>query len=252
MKSFALIIILSVTYYSCVNNNKSFETPNLTATEAIEKAHAHAGGNFWKNPNSLILKGHANFYQGGDTLHHEVYNMWRLYPSTTEPASATLGKIRIESYINGDTKTLVYDGNYSYDLDKKLEKSEADNIWSSLTGYDLIRHALDDTYTNSIIGESMVKHQNAVTIKIVDSNNREVFFDITLGDFKIVKMAFETPQGWRHILYSRFFTKEEFEWVQPGLVELFYDGVKTSEIIWEDIEVNEVLSDSLFVQCYNK
>ena len=253
MKVLAYIFVLSFAMSSCVNNNnKQFETPNITAREAMEKAHARAGGDFWKNPRSLTLKGYANFYQGDDTLHNETHNMWRVYASKKEDAHMATGKVRIESIRDGIPKILLtYDGNNTYDLDGKKEKSEADNMWSSAFGYGAIRHTLDEGFSISVEGEGMVKNQNTVIIKVVDPSGGETFFDLTIGDYKIVKVAFDTPRGWHHRLYSEFFEKEKYSWLQPGLVELFYNDIKANEVIWEDFEVNESLPDSLFVLTYD-
>lgn len=252
MKLLAYIILLSSTLYGC-NNNKPLQSPNLTAREAMENAHKRAGGDFWKNPKSLTLSGHANFFQGDDTLHNEVHKMWRVYASKKDDAHVATGKVRIESIRDGEpTILLTYDGNNTYDLTGKKEKSEADHMWSSAFGYGAIRHTLDEGYTISMHGEGMVNHQNTCVIKVVDPNGGETFFDITLGDFKIVKVAFDTPRGWHHRIYSNFFTKDEYSWLQSGLVELYYDSVKTNEVIWEDFEVNEDLPDDLFVLNYNQ
>jgi len=252
MKLSVYIFLLAFAFTSCHNDRRSDINYNITAEELLQKAHAKAGGDFWKNPMSLTLKGNANFFQGDDTLHNEIHNMWRVYATKKEDAHVANGKVKIESIRDGEPMILLsYDGNNTYDLDGKKEKSAADNMWSSAFGYGAIRHVFDEGYTLSISGEDMVKNQNTVTVKVVDPNKGETFFDITLGDFKIVKVAFDTPRGWHHRLYSNFFEKEEYTWLQSGLVELFYNDIKTNEVIWVDFEVNESLPDSLFVLTYN-
>ena len=252
MKLSLYIVLLSFTLLSCHHEKRTELTPNITPEEVMLKAHKKAGGDFWKNPKSLTLKGHANFYYGDDTLHNEIHNMWRVYASQKQDAHIATGKVKIESIRDGEPKILLsYDGNNTYDLDGKKEKSAADNMWSSAFGYGAVRHALDKGYKLEISGENMVKNENTITVKVTDPNNGITFFDITLGDFKIVKVAFDTPRGWHYRLYSNFFTKEKYSWLQSGLVELFYNDIKTNEVIWEDFEVNEVLPDSLFVLTYN-
>jgi len=247
-----ILIAFAFAFTNCHNDKRSDINHNITAEELLQKAHAKAGGDFWKNPKSLTLKGHANFFQGDDTLHNEIHNMWRVYATKKEDAHVANGKVKIESIRNGEPKILLsYDGYNTYDLDGKKEKSAADNMWSSAFGYGAIRHVFDEGYSVSTSGEDMVKNQNTVTVKVVDPNKGETFFDITLGDFKIVKVAFDTPRGWHHRLYSNFFEKEEYTWLQSGLVELFYNDIKTNEVIWEDFEVNESLPDSLFVLTYD-
>ena len=253
MKTTAYIFLTTIVMTSCHNDRRTDINHNITAKEIMQKAHAKAGGDFWKNPKSLTLKGHANFYQGKDTLHNEIHNMWRVYASKKEDAHIATGKVKIESIREGIPKILLsFDGNNTYDLNGKQEKSEADNMWSSAFGYGAIRHTLEEGYEISIVGEDMIKNQNTATVKVIDPNKGETFFDITLGDFKIVKVAFDTPRGWHHRLYSNFFEKEKYTWLQSGLVELFYNDIKTNEVIWTDFEVNEELPDSLFVLTYNQ
>jgi len=106
---------------------------------------------------------------------------------------------------------------------------------------------LDEGYTLEEVEEETIKNEAAYIIKVIDPNKGETFFGITKADFKIVKVAFQTPRGWHERIYSNFFSKPEYSWLQSGRVELFYEGKIANEVIWEDFDVNEELPDSLFV-----
>lgn len=238
-------IFVFLLLFSCKENKKK-ET--LTAAQIMQKAHEKAGGAFWQKPKSLSMKGHAVFYRDGKASKHETHNMWRVFESTKDDAHVANGKVRIESFKDSIPVFVVtFDGTNTYDLRGKQDPSDADARWASNFGYGAIRHALDDGYTLKLVADDTVKTRPAYTIKVVDPNKGETFFGIDKEDFKIVKVAFQTPRGWHHREYSEFFSKEEYSWLQSGRVELFYDGTLANEVFWTDFEVNEELADALFV-----
>ncbi|MFP2995349.1 hypothetical protein ABN763_05545 [Spongiivirga sp. MCCC 1A20706] len=247
MKNTHLIFLMCLlSFLSC--NNKKVNTDMLTATEIMQKAHEKAGGDFWQKPKSLTLKGHAVFYKDGNASKHETHNMWRVFEQTKSDAHIANGKVRIESFKDSVPIFIVtFDGENTYDLRGKQEKSAADNRWASNFGYGAIRHALDEGYILEKVATDTIKGKPAYTIKVTDPNQGETFFGIDKLDFKIVKVAFQTPRGWHHREYSEFFSKDEYSWLQSGRVELFYDGKISNEVYWTDFEVNEKLADSLFI-----
>ncbi|WP_350284597.1 hypothetical protein [uncultured Croceitalea sp.] len=242
-----ILFLFTLLAFNCKEHNAKDET-QLTATQIIQKAHEKAGGVFWQRPKSLTMKGFGIFYPNGEPVKHETHNMWREFEQTKDAAHRANGKVRIESFRDGTPVFIVtYDGENTYDLRGMQEKSAADNRWASNFGYGAIRHALDDGYSLLIVADDTVKTKPAYTIKVTDPNKGETFFGIDKKDFKIVKVAFQTPRGWHHREYSKFFSKEEYSWLQAGRVELFYDGQLSNEVFWTDFEVNENLPDSLFV-----
>lgn len=250
MKQIVLLVTFCIAIlFGCKNKStqKEIQKP-LTATQIMKKAHEKAGGDFWQKPKSLTMKGHAIFYRDGKANKHETHNMWRVFESTKEDAHVANGKVRIESFKDSTPVFIVsFDGKNTYDLSGKQDKSDADARWASNFGYGAIRHALDDGYTLKLVEDDTVKTKSAYTIQVTDPNKGETFFGIDKEDFKIVKVAFQTPQGWHHREYSEFFSKEKYSWLQSGRVELFYDGKKSNEVFWDDFDVNEELPDSLFV-----
>ncbi|TMM58635.1 hypothetical protein FEE95_04170 [Maribacter algarum] len=244
-----LVTFCIATLFGCKDKSTQKEIQKaLTATQIMKKAHEKAGGAFWQKPKSLAMKGHAIFYRDGKVSKHETHNMWRVFESTKEDAHVANGKVRIESFKDSTPVFIVsFDGEHTYDLRGKQGKSDADARWASNFGYGAIRHALDAGYTLKLVEDDMVKTKPAYTIQVTDPNKGETFFGIDKEDFKIVKVAFQTPQGWHHREYSAFFSKEKYSWLQSGRVELFYDGKISNEVFWTDFEVNETLPDSLFV-----
>ena len=232
--------------FLCSCNQKKDST--LTATQIMKKAHEKAGGEFWQKPRSLTMKGHAIFYRDGKASKHQTHNMWRVFESTKEDAHVANGKVRIESFKDSTPVFIVsFDGEHTYDLRGKQDKSDADARWASNFGYGAIRHALDQGYTLKLVEDDTVKTKPAYTIQVTDPNNGETFFGIDKEDYKIVKVAFQTPQGWHHREYSEFFSKDQYSWLQAGRVDLFYNDKISNTIFWKDFEVNEALSDSLFI-----
>jgi len=252
MKKISLIVsFFSLFLFNCIeqkSKGKSNTDKPLTATQIMEKAHEKAGGAFWQEPKSLTLKGYGIFYLDGEPVKHETHNMWREFEQTKDAAHKANGKVRIESFRDSTPVFIVtYDGENTYDLNGKQEKSAADNRWASNFGYGAIRHALDDGYSLQLVADDTIKTKPAYTIEVTDPNKGETFFGIDKEDFKIVKVAFQTPRGWHHREYSDFFSKDEYLWLQAGRVALFYNGKISNEVFWTDFEVNEVLPDSLFV-----
>lgn len=224
-----------------------YQGSELTAKEIVEAAHLHAGGKFWSRPQSLSLSGHGYFYKDGKTHFHESHKMYRVFESEKTDAHQANGKVRIESYRSGTPIIMVtFDGQNTYDLSGKQPKSTADKQWASSFGFGVIRHALDDGYRLERLPDDKVDGNDAFMIKVIDLNQGETLFGIAKTDYKIVKVAFQTPRGWHKRIYSDFFTKEGLDWQQSGRVRLFYNGIKSNEIIWTDFEVNTTLSDSLF------
>ncbi len=255
MKNICLLLSIMVFLQTSCKDSTRDNTNKaelLTATQVMQKAHEKAGGAFWQKPKSLSMKGYGIFYPQGKPVKHEIHNMWREFEQTKEAAHTANGKVRIESFREGVPVFVVtYDGKNTYDLNGKQEKSAADNRWASNFGYGAIRHALDDGYSLQLVADDTVKSKPAYTIKVIDPDKGETFFGIDKEEFKIVKVAFQTPRGWHHREYSEFFSKDSYSWLQAGRVELYYNGKISNEVFWEDFDVNEELADSLFILNYS-
>ena len=149
-KLYSLIFVIGF-LLACKDQSKTQVIKELTAQEIMQKAHDTAGGDFWKRPKSLTLKGHAIFYINGKKREHETHNMWRVFESEKEAAHKANGKVRIESFhLEKPVFIVTYDGQNTYDLSGKQEQSAADNRWASNFGYGAIRHALDQGYALTV------------------------------------------------------------------------------------------------------
>lgn len=244
-----LLLLLLLPLWQCGSAPSNEATiVELTAADIMTKAHTRAGGDFWRKPQSLTLKGHGKFYQNDTVYEHERHNMWRVFEATKEQAHAANGKVRIESFRSGKAAFLVtFDGQNTYDLRGKQAPSEADKRWASNFGYGVIRHAFDEGYQLTLLADDTVKQKPIYTIEVTDPTGGKTQFGIQKSDYTIVKVAFATPRGWHERIYSDFFEKTDYNWWQSGRVELYYEGKLANEIFWTDFAVNEALPDSLFV-----
>ena len=71
MKKIASLLCLVMLITGCKEKkeaNLSIEKTELTAIQIMEKAHENAGGDFWKRPKSLTMKGYGIFYEDVGTL----------------------------------------------------------------------------------------------------------------------------------------------------------------------------------------
>ena len=219
-----------------------------TARDIIARAQAAAGGETWIHPRTLLMRGHAVFYTPQGPEKHERYEMWRVYPAQKGSAHAADGKVRIESWHDGKRVRLVtFDGLRSYTLDGPQPPSEADKQWSENFGFGVIRFALEPGFRQERLPDDAVGGREVYMVRIIDPSGQATLFSIAKDDHAILRLGFDTSRGWHERLYSDFFRKPGVSWVQPGVVKLYYDGVKQNEIFWTDFELDRPMPDDLFV-----
>lgn len=222
--------------------------PSLSATDIMQQAHKAAGGVSWARPKSLSMMGYGVFYKDGKATQHETHNMWRVYDADKKDAHKVDGKVRLESIRDGQRVIdLSYDGQTTYTPNGKQPPSESDKRWSSNFGFGVIRHALDDGYILTRLPDDLIDGRLAYLIKVTDAVGGSTQFGISQDDFAILSVAFDTPRGWHERIYSEFYTNPGVDWVQPGRVRLYYNGVKANEVIWTSFEINKDLPDCLFI-----
>jgi len=220
----------------------------LSAREIVARAQTAAGGETWIHPQTLLMRGHAVFYTPNGVERHERYDMWRVYPNQKGMAHAADGKVRIESWHRGRCVRLItFDGQRSYTLEGPQPPSEADKQWSENFGFGVIRFAIEPGFRQERLPDDSVEGRPVYVVRIIDPSNQVTLFSIAQDDYAILRLGFDTSRGWHERLYSNFFRKPDVSWVQPGLVRLYYDGVKQNEIIWTDFELDRQMPDSLFV-----
>lgn len=228
-------MIFTVLYLFAAAAPPALEPPDdLSATQIVERAYEHAGGDAWVNPRSLLMEGYGLFWQGGEQfVRYEPYRMWRVYPASKEAAHAADGRVRIEAFNAGEVVfQLAFDGEHTYNQDGRLGDSADSERWSSNFGFGVIRHALDDSYEVSRLPDDYVDGAPAYRIRVTDPKGGETLFGIRRSDFAIVSVGFATPRGWHERIYSNFYRNAEGGWLQPGRVRLYYAGVKANEIYW--------------------
>ncbi len=225
-----------------------YPVEGLSAEQIMQSAHDAAGGESWRRPKSLSMMGYGVFYKGGEAVKHETHNMWRVYDAGKTDAHRVDGKVRLESLLGGQRIIdLSYDGEITYTAAGPQAPSEADKQWSSSFGFGVVRHALDDGYAVARQPDDLTDGRPSFIIKVTDPMGGTTQFGIAQDDYAILKVGFNTPRGWHERIYSNFYSNPGVAWVQPGRVRLYYNGVKTNEVIWTSFSINEDLPDCLFV-----
>lgn len=224
------------------------EPDSVSAREIVERAYAHAGGDAWVNPQSLLMEGYGLFWRGEEGfVRYEPYRMWRVYPESKDDAHAADGRVRIEAFRDGETVfQLAFDGTQTYDQNGLVAEDADSDRWSSNFGFGVIRHALDDGYAVRRGPDDYVDGAPAYTVTIIDPAGGETLFNIRAEDFAVVRVGFDTPRGWHERIYSDFYRNEDAGWLQPGRVRLYYDGVKANEIYWTSFTTGEEFPVEMF------
>ena len=240
IRSFTLVLLCAVA--------GSLQAATLDAATIVARAHAAAGGDTWVNPATLTMTGYGLFFSGAEVRKHDSHRMWRVYPTRKSSAHQADGKVRIDSKI-GDRFVfqIAWDGTHTYTKDGIVEDAADSARWQANFGFGSIRFALTDGYRVERLPDDRVDGFATYTVKVIDPTGTATLFGIGKGDYRIRWLGFATPRGWHERRYSDFFSKPGIDWVQPGRVRLFYDGVKANEIIWTDFNINTALDDDLFV-----
>lgn len=218
-----------------------------SAEQIVETVYAAAGGELWRRPQTLSMDGYAVFYPGGETRKNEHHRMWRVYDAGKQDAHRVDGKVRIESIRGGQALiNVAFDGKVTSTSTGPIPASGADNQWSSSFGFGVIRHALDNGYSLQRLPDDLVDGHPAYLIQVIDPAGGSTQFHIAQNNHAILKVGFQTARGWHERVYSDFYSKPDTAWVQPGRVRLYYNGVKSNEVIWTDFTINDSLPDCLF------
>ena len=219
----------------------------LSARTIVERAHAAAGGDAWVHPTSLYLVGTSTFFEGTAKTHYDRHEMWRVYPSEKTSAHSADGMVRIRSASKGVALfDLAFDGETTW-LNGEASHEPADSRrWASNFGFGVIRHALDEGYSLTRLPDDSVDAVPSFMVQVRDPTDTETMFGISMASYEILMVGFQTPRGWHQRIYSEFFSKPGIPWRQPGLVRLYYRGVKQNEVRWSDFRVGEVIDPSVF------
>ena len=225
--------------------------PLLTATEIVRRAHVAAGGAAWMRPRTLIMNGQGVFFPKGDQASRIAvpdYKMWRVYPAQSTDAHAANGMVRIDAkFADGRTYfQTAFDGVDTYDQTGKRPAAQASREWSENFGFGIIRFALDAGFTLDRLPDDSADGRAMHVIRVNDPQGSKTLFGIDSRDHQILWLGFATPRGWHERRYSNFYRRRGVSFTQPGLVRLYYDGVKQNEITWTDYQVNEPIDPAMF------
>lgn len=225
-------------------------TPELSARTIVERATAAAGGETWRRPRTLLLEGYAVFYgPDGSALVNQRHLFWRVYPEAKPDAHRADGRVRIESWRDGQRVLFTaFDGARTYGPDGVLPPSAADRQWAENFGFGVIRFALDPGYTLTRRPDDLVDGHPVYRIEVAGPSGEKTLFGIGIGDHAIRSVGFATPRGFHERIYSHFWRLPGTDWVQPGRIRLTYDGVKQNELVWTRFTLNQPMDDRLFDQ----
>lgn len=221
--------------------------PELSADEIVKRAFAASGGETWRRPRSIVLKGYMVQHKGAGVTVFDDYRMWRVYDWEKKNAHAADGKVRIEGRKDGKAGFLLgFDGLRTFNLQGYVDDASANAQWASNFGFGAIRHAMDDGWKRTRLPDDLVDGRPAHFIELKDPSGGVTRFGIDAGSYQVLLAGFDTPRGWHERLYSDFYTKPGIDWVQPARVRLYYDGVKQNEVIWTDFDLNAEIEDRVF------
>lgn len=219
-----------------------------SAADIIAGAYEAAGGESWLRPQTLSMTGYGVFYRNGKAATYDEYRMLRVYAGRKDNAHIADGKVRIEAKKNGEQVFIIaFDGETTYNQNGPVEDQTANAQWASNFGFGAIRHALNDGWTQTRLPDDLIDGRPAFLVELTDPVGGMTRFAIDQQTDHVLYVGFNTARGWHERRYSKFFSKPGVDWVQPGRVRLFYDGVKQNEVIWTDFEINKSQPDALFV-----
>lgn len=224
------------------------ENQSLSAADILASAHKAAGGEAWRRPKSLFMRGYAVMYRDGAAVKYDRYEMSRVYAAQKGDAHKADGKVRIEAWKDNKRMFVIaYDGERTYDANGPVEDQSANARWAANFGFGAIRHALDEGWEQKRLPDDLLDGRTAHMVELTDPSGGITRFAIAADDYAVLYVGFGTPRGWHERRYSEFFSKPNASWVQPGRVRLYYDGVKQNEVIWQDFELDTEFTDSHFI-----
>ncbi|MCU0426324.1 MAG: outer membrane lipoprotein-sorting protein [Candidatus Kapabacteria bacterium] len=235
---------------------------NLTPAQIIDSVISRAGGENWARPKTLCLRGSATFYFQGkadNAIELPVYKMWRVYPDKSLAAHQANGKVRFDALyrakgaIQGNTSQdslyfqVSFDGKTTKQYYSPLAEPQREaSLWENNFGFGILRFARDTAFRLVRMADDQFEGHDCYLIRIIDAKQSSTDFGIDKSTFAIRYVGFKTPRGFHHRTYSDFAWHDKPRFLQPRRVKLFYDGVKWTDIVWKEFEVNKPIADSVF------
>jgi hypothetical protein len=221
----------------------------LTARAIVERTFAATGGDAWRYPGTIWLKGrYLDFKAGVVPVVYEPYELYRVQPRDHPQGNLADGKIRVSAYLKGKAVMQVaFDGARTYDMNGPTGEGADAPIWRLTMGFGMIRFALDPGHTLVRLPDDPVDGIEAYTVRLTDPSGQSAVFSISKAEARIIKIAFPTPRGLHERYFSDFFTKPGVNWLQPGRVRSHINGVKEAEFLYDDFRIGAPMADTKFV-----
>jgi hypothetical protein len=222
----------------------------ISALDIVKKAIAAAGSD-WRRPESLYLKGHADFYPKGEAsqvIHFGHYEMARIFPSYNDAAHKANGQVAFIA-LEGDSTyfRLAFDGQKQrFQLAEKAKPYYKNFEFSNNFGFSIIRFADSPDFQLTRLADDQVEGFACYMIYVRDPKGNETTFGIDQQTFQIRQVAFDTAIGYHHRIYSDFAWNPSHTFVNPQRVRIYYEGRKWVDIRWTTFRVNEPIAAELF------
>jgi hypothetical protein len=221
----------------------------LSARDIVTRATEAAGGDAWRYAKTLTLSGHARMFSDGAPagLAVDDYRMLRVMPTQLTDANSATGKFRLDARADGKVVFQAsYDGEHLYNARGRVPQEEGSNFAASSFGFSAIRFALTEDFGLRRLPDDQVEGRLSYFVEVADPTGGRTLFGIDQSDFSIRLVAWDTPQGWHHRVYSDYYWVDDPGFRQSGRVRLYYDAIKTADIRWTRAEVNAEIPDELF------
>jgi hypothetical protein len=227
----------------------SGDTPD--AREIVLRAQQAAGGEAWLRGGTNVMRGHAELCREGrpdQCVRADRYEMYRVYPTELRHAHAGSGKFRLDAR-TGDRVLfqMAFDGEHHYDQNGRVAGPRAATDEGSGFGFSAIRFALEDGFSVERLLDDAVEGRPAYLIRVTDPSGQKTLFGIDRENYHILSAAWQAPRGWHERRYSDFYRVGSRNFLQPGRVRHYYDGVKSVDIRWTSAEIGTPIPDATFV-----
>lgn len=219
----------------------------LTARQIMEMATLAAGGDAWRYAKTLVMSGHATLHQDDGPIHADDYQMQREMPRRLNAAHTGTGRFRITARTNGKIVfEMAFDGHTLYNQSGPLPQKPAEKMMASSFGFSAARFALEDDFRLERQPDDRVEGHACWFVKVIDPGEQETLFAIDQQQHVIRYVGWDSPRGWHHRVYSDFYWVDPPHFRQPGRVRLYYDGVKSADVVWTRAVVDAEIPDHAF------
>lgn len=224
--------------------------PDLDARTIMERAIEEAGGAGWTDAKTLQLKGRGIFWPKGTeegSYEADDYRMWRVFSGARTVSHGPDGWVRIESKTQGKMNFQIgFDGQDTWTQSGIVPPAAAQKVWANNFGFGIIREALEAGFALKRRPDDNVDGHACYFVEITDPNGAATMFAIDQEDYAIRYVGFDTPKGFHERRYDDFIMLENPRWRQARSVRLFYNGVKSNHIFWEETVVDAPLDQAWF------